>query len=184
MQVEETNIRGVLILVPKVFEDPRGFFYESYNQRRFADIGIDCEFVQDNHSRSVKGVVRGLHYQKQFPQGKLIRAIQGAVLDVVVDIRNGSPTFGQWISVLISAENKKQVWIPRGLAHGFSVVSDTAEFCYKVDEFYHPEDEAGIHCRDPQLRIDWGVTDPMLSKKDQALPFLADIDPETLPAFE
>ena len=182
MKVEKTEIPGVLILTPKVFEDDRGFFLESYNRKQFADAGIDVEFVQDNHSKSSKGVVRGLHFQKQFPQGKLIRAIRGEVLDVIVDIRKGSPAFGRWISVLISEENKKQVWIPRGLGHGFSVLSETAEFCYKVDEFYHPEDEGGIRWDDPQLKINWEVTSPILSEKDRELPLLKEIE-EQLPLF-
>jgi len=182
MQIEKTEIPGVLILTPKVFGDERGFFLESYNREAFQRAGIESEFVQDNHSRSNGGVVRGLHYQKKFPQGKLIRAIQGDVLDVIVDIRKGSPAFSRWISILISAENKKQVWIPGGLAHGFSVLSETAEFCYKVTDYYHPEDEAGICWNDPQLDIDWQVQNPLLSEKDASLPLLADAG-EDLPLF-
>jgi len=182
MQIEKTEIPGVLILTPKVFGDERGFFLESYNREAFQRAGIESEFVQDNHSRSNGCVVRGLHYQKKFPQGKLIRAIQGDVLDVIVDIRKGSPAFSRWISILISAENKKQVWIPGGLAHGFSVLSETAEFCYKVTDYYHPEDEAGICWNDPQLDIDWQVQNPLLSEKDASLPLLADAG-EDLPLF-
>ena len=182
MQIEETDIPGVLVVTPKVFGDERGFFLEIYNKEVFQQAGIEPEFVQDNHSKSIRGVVRGLHYQKKFPQGKLIRAIQGEVLDVIVDIRRGSPTFARWISILISAENKKQVWIPGGLAHGFSVLSETAEFCYKVTDYYHPEDEGGIRWNDPQLKIDWQVQNPLLSEKDRQLPLLAEAA-EDLPLF-
>lgn len=182
MQVEKTAIPGILILTPRVFTDNRGFFLESFNKNVFQQAGIDEAFVQDNHSKSSRGVVRGLHFQKNFPQGKLIRAIQGEVLDVIVDIRRGSPSFGTWISVLITAENKKQVWIPKELAHGFSVLSETAEFCYKVTDYYHPEDEAGIRWNDPKLNIDWQVDTPLLSEKDSRLPFLEEIESE-LPVF-
>jgi dTDP-4-dehydrorhamnose 3,5-epimerase len=182
MQIEETDIPGVLVVTPKVFGDERGFFLETYNKEVFQQAGIAPEFVQDNHSKSTQGVVRGLHYQKKFPQGKLIWVIQGEVLDVIVDIRRGSPTFAKWISILISAENKKQVWIPGGLAHGFSVLSETAEFCYKVTDYYHPEDEGGIRWNDPQLKIDWQVQNPLLSEKDRQLPLLAEAA-EDLPLF-
>lgn len=175
MQIEKTIIPGVLVFTPKVFGDDRGFFLESYNRKEFAKAGIEEVFVQDNHSKSVQGVIRGLHYQKKHPQGKLIRVIQGEVLDVVVDIRRESPAFGKWVSVLISAENNKQVWIPGGLAHGFSVLSETAEFCYKVTDYYHPEDEAGIRWNDPQLNIDWQVQTPILSEKDKNLPLFTNI---------
>ena len=183
MEAEITAIPGVLILHPKVFEDERGFFFESYNKQKLEAVGIAEAFVQDNHSKSSRGVLRGLHYQVRYPQGKLVRIIQGEVLDVVVDIRRGSPTFGQWISVLISAENKKQVWIPGGLAHGFAVLSETAEFCYKVTDYYHPEDEAGIRWDDPQLGIDWQIQNPVLSPKDQALPYLNEVTSD-LPLFK
>jgi dTDP-4-dehydrorhamnose 3,5-epimerase len=183
MKVEKTIIPGVLILTPRVFEDERGFFLESYNRQEFEQNGITAEFVQDNHSKSSKGTIRGLHFQKAFPQGKLIRAIRGEVLDVILDIRKGSPAYKKWISVLISEENKKQVWIPGGLAHGFSVLSETAEFCYKVDEYYHPEDEGGIRWNDPGLGIDWDVSSPKLSEKDQALPLFGDVE-DQLPVFK
>ena len=176
MKTETTNIPGVLIITPKVFTDDRGFFLESYNRMSFKAAGIDEEFVQDNHSKSTKGVVRGLHYQKKYPQGKLTSVIQGEVLDVILDIRKASPTFGKWESILISEENNKQVWIPGGLAHGYSVLSETAEFCYKVTDYYHPEDEAGIRWNDPQLNIDWQVESPILSEKDKKLPMLSEID--------
>lgn len=182
MEIEKKDIPGVLVLTPKVFGDERGFFLESYNRKVFEQAGIGQEFVQDNHSKSTHGVLRGLHYQKKYPQGKLIRVIQGEVLDVVVDIRRGSPAYCKWISILISAENKKQVWIPGGLAHGFVVLSETAEFCYKVTDYYHPEDEAGIRWDDPQLRIEWQVPNPLLSEKDAQLPLLAEVEAE-LPLF-
>lgn len=183
MQIEKSDIPGVLVITPKVFGDERGFFLESYNRQDFTQAGIGQEFVQDNHSKSNRGVLRGLHYQRSFPQGKLIRVIQGEVLDVVVDIRRGSPTFSRWISILISAWNRKQVWIPGGLAHGFVVLSETAEFCYKVTDYYHPEDEAGIRWDDPQLGIDWQIESPLLSKKDAELPLLSESEPD-LPLFE
>ena len=170
MKVEKTAIPDVLILTPKVFVDDRGFFLESYNQNIFKDAGISLEFVQDNHSKSSQGVIRGLHFQKKKPQGKLVRCIQGEILDIVVDIRLNSLTFGSVLTVKLNQENKKQVWVPPGLAHGFSVLSETAEILYKVTDFYDPEDEAGIRWNDPELAIDWQVKNPQLSKRDQDLP--------------
>jgi dTDP-4-dehydrorhamnose 3,5-epimerase len=170
MNVDKTTIPDVLILTPKVFEDERGFFMESYNQNIFKDAGIPLEFVQDNHSKSSQGVIRGLHFQEKNPQGKLVRCIQGEILDVVVDIRSNYPTFGHVFTVKINHENKKQVWVPPGLAHGFSVLSETAEFLYKVTDFYNPQDEAGIRWNDPELAIDWKVITSHISKKDQDLP--------------
>jgi len=183
MKIENTGIEGVKILTPKVFRDERGFFLESYNREIFLKGGISEKFVQDNHSKSIRGVVRGLHYQRNFPQGKLIRVIQGAVLDVIVDIRKGSPTFAKWISVFISSENMKQVWVPAGLAHGFSVLSETAEFFYKVTDYYHPEDEKGVRWNDPQLKIDWQVDSPILSPRDADLPLLSETEAD-LPFFQ
>lgn len=170
MKIEKTTIPDVLILTPKIFGDERGFFLESYNQNTLESAGIKMEFVQDNHSRSSKGVIRGLHFQKKKPQGKLVRCIQGEILDVVVDIRFDSPTFGSVLTVKLNQENKKQVLLPPGFAHGFSVLSDTAELLYKVTDFYNPQDEAGIRWDDPELAIDWQVINPQLSKKDQDLP--------------
>ena len=175
MQAVPTAIEGLLILEPKVFGDARGFFFESFNAKTFkACTGVDANFVQDNHSRSAQGVLRGLHYQIQQPQGKLARVVQGRVYDVVVDIRRSSPTFKQWVSVELSAENKKQVWIPPGLAHGFLVLSETAEFLYKTTDFYAPEHERCIRWDDPELAIAWpkGIT-PQLSSKDQTGALLA-----------
>lgn len=171
MQVTATKIPDVLLIEPKVFGDERGFFYESFNQVRFAEAtGVRLPFVQDNHSRSGQGVLRGLHYQVQRPQGKLVRVITGEVFDVVVDIRSESPTYGQWVGEVLSAQNKRQLWIPPGLAHGFLVMSDSAEFLYKTTDYYAPEHERCIAWNDPTLAIAWpdmGVA-PQLSAKDQA----------------
>ena len=168
MKVIPTTIKDLLIIEPKAFGDDRGFFFESYNQRNFVEaIGREVNFVQDNHSRSVKNVLRGLHYQIQHPQGKLVRVVQGAVLDVAVDIRKSSPTFGQHVSVELSAENKRMAWIPEGFAHGFLVLSDTAEFLYKTTDYWHPEHERSLRWDDPALAIDWKLTlTPTLSGKD------------------
>lgn len=169
MNVIRTEIPEVLILEPKVFGDERGFFYESFNARRFAEAtGCDVDFVQDNHSRSVKGVLRGLHYQIQQPQGKLVRVAVGEVWDVAVDIRKGSPTFGKWVGVSLSATNHRQLWVPAGFAHGFVVVSDVAEFLYKTTDYYAPEHERCIRWDDPTLAIPWPLEgNPSLSGKDK-----------------
>jgi dTDP-4-dehydrorhamnose 3,5-epimerase len=171
MQVVATSIPDLLILDPKVFGDDRGFFYESFNQRRFTELtGVTDAFVQDNHSKSARGVLRGLHYQIRQPQGKLVRVIAGEVLDIAVDIRRSSPSFGNWVGVNLSAENKKMLWIPKGFAHGFVVLSDSAEFLYKTTDYWAPEHERCIIWNDPELAIDWqlqGAT-PLLSGKDQA----------------
>jgi len=167
MKIHQTPISGALILEPKVFSDDRGFFLESYSERTFAEVGIKDQFVQDNHSSSKRGVLRGLHYQVQKPQGKLVRVVSGEVLDIFVDLRRSSPTFGRWHSVKLSAENKLLAWIPAGLAHGFCVVSDTADVLYKSTEFYYPELERTILWNDPDLAVDWGTQNPLLSPKDQ-----------------
>jgi dTDP-4-dehydrorhamnose 3,5-epimerase len=184
MQVIETSLPGVLVLEPRVFSDARGFFFESYNLRRFEEAGIPNRFVQDNHSRSLRGTVRGLHYQCRHAQAKLCRVVVGEVLDVAVDIRRGSPTFGRWVSVLLSAENKRQIFLPPGFAHGFAVLSEAAEFLYKCDDFYHPEDEYGVAWDDPALGIEWGVSTPLLSEKDRKNPLLSEIPPEHLPVYQ
>lgn len=178
MKVIDTAIADVKILEPKVFGDERGFFYESFNQKQFeAAIGRKVEFVQDNHSRSVKGVLRGLHYQVSQPQGKLVRVAVGEVFDVAVDIRKDSPTFGQWVGVPLSAENKRQLWIPEGLAHGFVVTSDVAEFLYKTTDYYAPEHERCILWNDPDLAIDWPLDgEPTLSGKDKLGKLFAQAD--------
>lgn len=168
MKVIQTSIPDLLILEPKLFGDDRGFFYESFNRQKFADLtGRDVDFVQDNHSRSVKGVLRGLHYQIQHPQAKLVRVTQGAVLDVAVDIRKSSATFGQHVALELSAENKSMLWMPEGFAHGFVVLSDTAEFLYKTTDYWYPEHERCIRWDDPDLAIDWQLQAlPALSAKD------------------
>ena len=170
MRCTPTAIPDVLILEPKVFGDDRGFFYESYNQQAFqAATGLDVTFVQDNHSKSARNVLRGLHYQVEQPQGKLVRVVQGEVFDVAVDIRKGSKTFGLWVGQILSAENKKQLWVPPGLAHGFVVLSDTAEFLYKTTDYYAPAHERCIAWNDPDLAIDWQIQgEPLLSAKDAA----------------
>lgn len=166
--VTQTEIPEVLVLTPKVFGDTRGFFFESYNQRDFAEVtGLDVVFVQDNHSRSSKNVLRGMHYQIQNPQGKLVRVTEGAVFDVAVDMRRSSPTFGKWVGVELSAENKRQLWVPPGFAHGFVVLSDAAEFLYKTTDYWYPEFERSLLWNDPQVAIDWPIQDtPQLAKKD------------------
>ncbi|HXR00779.1 MAG TPA: dTDP-4-dehydrorhamnose 3,5-epimerase [Pseudomonas sp.] len=178
MKVIKSELPEVLIIEPKVFGDERGFFYESFNAQAFADeTGVDAQFVQDNHSRSQKGVLRGLHYQIENPQGKLVRVTAGSVLDIAVDIRRSSPNFGKWFGLELSAENAKQLWIPPGFAHGFLVLSDYAEFLYKTTDYYTPSAERCIRWNDPELAIDWGLTEePRLSAKDQVGKPLADAD--------
>ena len=168
MKSTPTRIPDVLLIEPKVFGDDRGFFFESFNRRAFHEAtGLDVDFVQDNHSKSARNVLRGLHYQLAQPQGKLVRVTQGEVFDVAVDIRHGSPTYGQWAGEILSAENKKQLWIPAGLAHGFVVLSETAEFLYKTTEYYAPQDERCIAWNDPDLAIAWPIEgQPLLSAKD------------------
>ena len=178
MQIQTTAIPDVLILEPTVFGDDRGFFYESFNQKRFAELtGITRSFVQDNHSKSAKGVLRGLHYQIQQPQGKLVRVTAGAVFDVTVDLRKNSPTFGRWAGVVLSAANKRQLWIPEGFAHGFLVTSDNTEFLYKTTDYWAPEFERSILWNDPAIGIDWPLdSEPLLSGKDKAATLLANAD--------
>lgn len=178
MKVMPTAIPDVLIIEPTVFGDDRGFFFESFNRRRFAELtGRDVDFVQDNHSRSAKNVLRGLHYQIQQPQGKLVRVVQGAVFDVAVDIRRSSPTFGQHVALELSAENKRMLWIPEGFAHGFAVVSDTAEFLYKTTDYWAPEFERCIAWNDPAIGIEWPMQDaPSLSAKDQQARLFAEAE--------
>lgn len=171
MKVTPTAIPGVLIIEPKVFGDARGLFFESFNQKAFNEAtGLDESFVQDNHSRSSKGVLRGMHYQLQQPQGKLVRVIRGAVFDVAVDIRKSSPTFGRWVGVELSEDNHKQLWVPAGFAHGFLVLSESADFLYKTTDYYAPAHERCIAWNDPSLGIEWPTlgNEPRLSAKDQA----------------
>lgn len=173
MKITPTSLPGVLLLEPRIFKDDRGFFLESYNEKVFADLGIRERFVQDNHSFSKQNVVRGLHYQTPHPQGKLVRAVTGEILDVAVDLRRNSPTFGQWCGELLSAENKRMLWIPAGFAHGFSVLSPDSQVLYKATDFYHPEAERTLIWNDPRLRIDWRLKgDAIVSAKDQlGVPF-------------
>ena len=178
MNIIKTKIPDVLIIEPKVFGDDRGFFMESFNAQKFTEAtGVETAFVQDNHSRSGQNVLRGLHYQIQQAQGKLVRVVAGEVLDVAVDIRKSSPTFGQWVSCLLSAENKKQFWVPPGFAHGFVVLSNTADFLYKTTNYYAPEYERSILWNDPELNIDWQIIgEPILSAKDKSAPTLKEAE--------
>jgi dTDP-4-dehydrorhamnose 3,5-epimerase len=174
----ETGIDGLCVITPTIFEDSRGYFMETYNKADLEEIGIDIDFIQDNQSKSKKGVLRGLHSQKNFPQSKLVRVVRGEVYDVAVDLREGSKTYGKYFGVILSAENKKQFFIPRGFAHGFLVLSDEAEFVYKVDDYYHPNDEAGVLWNDPEIGVAWpldkigGAENLILSDKDKVQPTL------------
>jgi len=181
VNVIQTPLPGVLLIEPKVFGDTRGFFLESYHEDRYREAGIPLRFVQDNHSRSRHGVLRGLHYQVTRPQGKLVRVTAGEVFDVAVDIRPGSPSFGKWFGANLSGENHRQLWIPPGFAHGFAVLSDSADFLYKCTDYYRPEDEGGIAWDDPDLAIEWQVNGPQLSAKDLNYPRLKDVPKEKLP---
>ena len=164
-----TAIPEVLLLEPKVFGDERGFFFESYNRRTLAELGVNADFVQDNHSRSTKGVLRGLHYQRHHPQGKLVRVIAGEVFDVAVDLRRSSRSYGQWVSSTLSAENKRMMWIPPGFAHGFLTLSESTEFLYKTTDYWHPDDERCLIWNDPDLAIAWPLAgEPQLAAKDRA----------------
>jgi dTDP-4-dehydrorhamnose 3,5-epimerase len=184
MKIISTSLPGVYIIEPAVFEDQRGFFMETYHQTRYTEAGIGRIFVQDNISHSVRGTLRGLHYQLHHPQAKLIHVIKGSIFDVVVDIRRGSPHFGQWAGAHLSDENKYQLFVPEGFAHGFCVLSEIADVVYKCTEFYAPDDEGGILWSDPAVAIDWPVSEPLLSAKDGQLPCLADVSPERLPLYE
>lgn len=178
MKVIPTKLEGALIIEPKVFEDARGYFMETWHARRYREHGLPERFVQDNVSFSRKGVLRGLHYQHPNPQGKLVSVFQGEVFDVAVDLRSGSPTFGQWTSVILSSENHRQFYVPEGFAHGFAVLSDTALVHYKCTAFYDPAGDAGLRWDDPDLAIVWPVTDPVLSAKDAAAPLLREVPVE------
>ena len=174
----QTEIPGVVVIEPTVFGDDRGYFMETYQIDDFAAAGIDKPFVQDNQSRSTKGVLRGLHFQIEHPQSKLVRVVSGEVFDVAVDLRPDSPTYGKWEGAVLSAENRRQFFVPRGFAHGFLVLSDVAEFCYKCDDVYHPNDEGGLMWNDPEIGIEWPILEGMelvLSEKDKAHPGLKDL---------
>ncbi len=178
MQAIPTAIPEVLIIAPRVFGDERGFFFESYNRKAMTALGLDMEFVQDNHSRSCQGVLRGLHYQRKHPQGKLVRVIVGEVYDVAVDLRRSSSSFGRWVAVELSAENKRMLWVPPGFAHGFLTLSESAEVLYKTTDYWHPEDEGCLLWSDPKLAIAWPLsTEPQLAAKDKAGRCLDNIDP-------
>ena len=181
MQRIETSLPGVFELRPVIHRDARGFFIETYHKAKFADLGIAHAFVQDNHSRSVRGTLRGLHYQLRHPQAKLCRVIEGEVLDVIVDIRISSPAFGKWTSVLLSAKEQNQIYVPIGFAHGFLTLTDTVHFLYKCSDYYEPADEHGIAWNDPNLKICWGVSAPIVSEKDAKYPTLSQVLPEHLP---
>jgi dTDP-4-dehydrorhamnose 3,5-epimerase len=174
VKISETALPGVLLLEPKRFGDDRGFFMELFHAKRYAEAGIPGPFVQDNFSRSAKGILRGLHFQQPHAQGKLVQVFAGAVYDVAVDVRRGSPTFGKWVGVELSADNRRQLWVPAGFAHGFCVLSESADFHYKCTDFYSPATEQGIAWNDPDLGIPWPVTAPLLSPKDAAAPRLKD----------
>lgn len=175
MKFIKTHLPGVIVIEPTVHSDERGFFFESYHQQKYQEGGISEIFVQDNHSRSNQGVLRGLHLQRKHPQGKLVRVIEGEVFDVCVDVRVGSPTFGEWFGVNLSAENFKQLYVPPQFAHGFCVLSKTVQFEYKCTDFYHPEDEMGILWKDSDIGIKWPIKEPLLSRKDQDNPSLKEL---------
>lgn len=175
MKIIATALPEVILIQPKVFGDERGFFLENYQAQRYVEAGLPERFVQDNHSRSAKGVLRGLHFQRQYPQGKLVYVTSGIVFDVAVDIRKDSPNFGKWVGVTLTADSHQQLYVPPGFAHGFCVISDLADFHYKCTEYYHPEDEGSVRWDDPELSITWPITQPVLSNKDAAAPLLKEI---------
>lgn len=183
MKVIQTALPGAVMLEPQVFGDARGFFYESYNEAKYRDAGIDCRFVQSNVSRSAQGVLRGLHYQWPNPQGKLVSVLEGEVYDVAVDIRQGSPTFGKHAGVMLTAENHRHFWVPEGFAHGFCVLSEFATFSYQCTALYDARADASILWNDADLAIDWPLSAPLLSDKDRKAPLLKDVDPARLPVF-
>lgn len=180
----QTPLPGVLLIEPKVFGDARGFFLETFQEERYQQAGITLPFVQDNHSRSARGVLRGLHYQLHHPQGKLVRVAQGEIFDVALDIRQGSPTFGQWFGSVLNDTNHHQMYVPPGFAHGFCVLSEVADFLYKCTDYYHPEDEGGILWNDPGIGIDWPIAAPLLSAKDRSNPRLTQIAADRLPRIQ
>ena len=183
MNVVETALPGVVIVEPRVFRDDRGYFLETWNEAAYAAAGLPSRFVQDNVSYSTAGVIRALHYQHPHPQGKLVSVLQGEVFDVAVDIRVGSPTYGRWVGVTLSAENQHRFYVPEGFAHGFAVTSERALFAYKCTDFYRAEAEGSIRWDDPDLAIAWPVAAPVLSSKDAAAPFLRDVPPDRLPRY-
>jgi len=183
MEKVPTALPGVVELRPKIFRDPRGFFLETYHREKFAELGITADFVQDNHSRSSRGTLRGLHYQLPHAQGKLCRVIEGEVLDVAVDIRLGSPTFGKWTSVVLSADHSNMIYVPAGFAHGFLTLSESAQFLYKCSDVYAPKDEHGIAWNDPDINIAWGIDNPLVSEKDARYTKLYEMPRDLLPRY-
>jgi dTDP-4-dehydrorhamnose 3,5-epimerase len=183
LQRIETSLPGVLELRPEVFHDTRGIFFETYNFARFCELGINDTFVQDNQSSSKKGTLRGLHYQLLHPQAKLCRVVEGQALDVILDVREGSPHFGKWTSVVLRAEDHNQIYVPTGFAHGFLALSDTVQFLYKCSDFYDPQDEYGVLWSDPEIKIQWGIESPVVSEKDSKLRTLAAMPKECLPRY-
>lgn len=183
MSFHRTALPGVILVEPEVHGDARGFFVETYHERRYVEGGIGEQFVQDNHSKSKRGTLRGLHAQLHKPQGKLVRAVEGEIFDVAVDVRSGSPTFGRWVGELLSAENFRQLYVPPGFVHGFCVLSESAQVEYKVTAFYDQDDEYGVIWNDPDIAIDWPIDDPLLSDRDRAAPTLREIE-DRLPRYE
>jgi dTDP-4-dehydrorhamnose 3,5-epimerase len=183
LQCIETSLPGVYELSPKVIRDSRGFFMETYHRERFKAFGIHDSFVQDNHSSSTKGTLRGLHYQLHHPQAKLCRVVEGEAYDVALDIRVGSPTIGKWVGLVLSAREQNQLYIPAGFAHGFLALSESVQFLYKCSDFYYPDDERGILWNDPALKITWGITDPLISEKDAKNPTLSNTSLDNLPRY-
>jgi len=183
MKVTPTSLPGVLIIEPQIFKDNRGFFMETYHQKKYGQAGLNLIFVQDNLSHSARGTLRGLHYQFKHPQAKLVQVIKGSIFDVSVDIRQGAPSFGHWTGVHLSDENRRQVFVPEGFAHGFCVLSETADVIYKCTDLYSPDDEGGLLWSDPDLAIDWPIANPLLSDKDSQYPCLTDVPLEQLPVY-
>ncbi len=184
MNIEPTRLPGVVIVVPRVYRDPRGSFMEAWNRERYAESGLPSGFVQDNLSESCRGVLRGLHYQHPAAQGKLLQVLRGEIYDVAVDIRRGSPTFGRWVGVVLSGDDPRQLYVPEGYAHGFVVTSESALFSYKCTDFYRPRDEGTVLWDDPDLGIEWPIADPLLSSKDRAGVRLREIPADRLPGFD
>ena len=184
MRIVQTALPGCVVIEPAVHGDSRGYFYESFHAQKFAEAGLDLRFVQTNVSRSARGVLRGLHYQWPNPQGKLVSVVEGEVYDVAVDIRHGSPTFGRWAAAILSAENKRHFWIPEGFAHGFAVLSEFATFTYQCTALYDHAADAGIRWNDADIAVDWPISAPLLSDKDERAPFLRDLARQKLPVYE
>lgn len=184
MKVIRTALPGVVVIEPRVFADARGYFLETFHEDRYLENDVFGRFVQDNHSHSVKNVLRGMHFQRKFPQGKLVQVVSGEIFDVAVDIRHGSPTFGTWVGYILNEETHRQMYIPAGFAHGFVVLSERAHVWYKCTDYYHPEEETGICWNDPQVNIKWPVKEPLLSGKDERLPLLKDVETTALQPYK